>query len=102
MVQLRDEYQAFQDAGAEVVALAVAPASTIDTGVRMVIEPPYPLLADPDHQVTETFNVYDVLGDGLAAPSVFVIDTDGTIVWSYVGQSPADRPGTRTVLKHVP
>jgi peroxiredoxin len=99
---LRDEYQAFQDAGAQVVAVAVAPASTIDSGVRMVIEPPYPLLADPDHQVAEAFNVYDVLGDGLAAPSVFVIDTDGTIVWSYVGQSPGDRPSITVVLKHVP
>jgi hypothetical protein len=31
-----------------------------------------------------------------------VIDTDGTILWSYVGQSPADRPGAMTVLNHVP
>jgi peroxiredoxin len=99
---LRDEYQAFQDARAEVVALAVAPVSTIGDGVQEVIAPPYPLLADPDHQVAEAFNVYDVLGDGLAAPSVFVIDTDGTILWSYVGQSPTDRPSAMTVLNHVP
>jgi peroxiredoxin len=99
---LRDEYQAFKSAGAEVVALAVAPVSSIDEGVRQLIEPPYPLLADPDHQVAEAFNVYDLLGDGLAAPSVFVIDADGTIVWSYVGQSPGDRPSPKTILGHVP
>jgi peroxiredoxin Q/BCP len=99
---LRDEYQAFQNAGAEVVALAVAPVSTVDDGVRKLIGPPYPLLADPDHQVAEAFHVYDLFGDGLAAPSTFVIDTDGAIVWSYVGQSPADRPSPNTVLRHIP
>lgn len=99
---MRDEYQIFQDAGAEIVALAVAPLSSIDNGIRRVIEPPYPLLADPDHEVAAAFNVYDLLGDGLAAPSTFVIDTDGTIVWSYVGQSPSDRPSPKTILRHVP
>jgi peroxiredoxin Q/BCP len=99
---LRNEYQTFQGAGAEIVALAVAPVSSIDEGVRQLIEPPYPLLADPDHQVAEAFNVYDLLGDGLAAPSTFVIDADGTIVWSYVGQSPSDRPSPQTILNHLP
>jgi peroxiredoxin len=99
---LRTEYPLFQDAGAEVVALAVAPVSSINDGVRRVIEPPYPLLADPDHEVAAAFNVYDLFGDGLAAPSTFVIAIDGTIVWSYVGQSPGDRPGAQTVLNHVP
>jgi peroxiredoxin len=99
---LRDEYQAFQEAGAEIVALAVAPLSSIDDGIRQVIEPPYPLLADPDHEVAAAFQVYDLLGDGLAAPSTFVIDTDGNIVWSYVGQSPSDRPSPQIILNHVP
>ncbi|MEA3375104.1 MAG: redoxin domain-containing protein [Chloroflexota bacterium] len=102
MVQLRDEYQAFRDAGAEVVAVAVAPVSAIDQGVKAIIDPPYPLLADPQHAVAEAFHVYDLFGDGLAAPSVFVIDTDGTIVWSYVGQGPGDRPSAQTVLNHIP
>lgn len=98
---MRNEYQAFRDAGAEVVALAVAPLSSVE-GVRRVIEPPYPLLADPDHAVAAAFNVYDLFGDGLAAPATFVIDTDGTIVWSYVGQSAGDRPSPQTILNHVP
>ncbi|MFW6135386.1 MAG: peroxiredoxin family protein [Chloroflexota bacterium] len=102
MVQLREEYQAFRDAGAEVVALAVAPVSEIDDGIRKVLQPPYPLLADPDHKVAEAFTVYDLLGDGLAAPSVFVIDIDGTIAWSYVGQSPGDRPSTSSILGQLP
>jgi peroxiredoxin len=99
---LREKHQAFRDAGAEIVALAVSSVSAVEDGVQEVINPPYPLLADPDHEVAEAFNVYDLLGNGYAAPSVFVIDTDGSIVWSYVGQSRSDRPSANTVLQNVP
>jgi peroxiredoxin len=84
------------------VALAVATLNTVNDGVRQVIHPPYPVLADPNHEVAEAFGVYDVYGNGIAAPSVFVIDTDGTIVWSYVGQSSQDRPSVSAILEHLP
>ena len=99
---MQEEYQAFQDAGAEVVALAVSPLSAIEQGVQNVISPSYPLLADPEHEVAEAFNVYNLLGNGYAAPSVFVIDEDGRVVWSYIGQSRTDRPSASTVLRNIP
>lgn len=99
---MRENYQAFQDAGAEVAAVAVSSLSAVDGGVRKVINPPYPVLADPDHEVADAFQVYDLLGDGYAAPSVFVIDTDGDIAWSYVGRSPTDRPPVNEILKQIP
>jgi alkyl hydroperoxide reductase subunit AhpC len=99
---LRAEYQSFQDAGTEVVALAVAPLSAVNDGVRRVIEPPYPVLADPDHEVAEAYGVYNLLGDGYAAPSVFIVDSNRDIVWSHVGQSPSDRPQTSTILENLP
>ncbi len=97
-----NSYESFQEAGAEVVALAVASLSSVDRNVRAVLNLPYPLLADPDHEVAEAFNVYDLLGTGYAAPSVFVIDTDSSIVWSYVGQSRTDRPSPQTILEQIP
>jgi peroxiredoxin Q/BCP len=99
---LHQSYTSFQEAGAEVVALAVAPVSSVNEGVRELLNLPYPVLADPDHQVAEAFNVYNLFDDGYAAPSVFVIDTDGSVAWSYVGQSSRDRPSTATVLKNLP
>jgi alkyl hydroperoxide reductase subunit AhpC len=85
-----------------VVALAVAPLSSIDEGVRQLLDLPYPVLADPDHQVAEAFNVYDLLEDGYAAPSVFIIDTDGSVSWSYVGQGSGDRPSVAMILENLP
>ena len=95
-------YSAFQEAGAEIVALAVSPLSNIEDGVLDVVDPPYPLLADPEHEVAGAFNVYDLLGTGYAAPSTFVVDTDGAILWSYVGQTRTDRPSATTVLENIP
>lgn len=99
---MREQYGAFEDAGVELVAVAVAPVSTIDQAVRNVINPPYPLLADPDHQVAEAFGVYELLSSGYAAPSVFIIDTDRAIVWSYVAQDRSDRPAVSTILDNLP
>ncbi len=70
--------------------------------VARVSGAPFPILADPDHAVAEAYGIYNLLGDGIATPSVFVIDTSGHIVWSYVGQSAADRPSVETILENVP
>ena len=85
----------------EVVALAVNSAGSVN-GVQQVVKAAYPLLADPDHQAAEAYGVYNLLGDGLAAPSVFVIDADGNIVWSYIGQNSHDRPSTQAILEQLP
>ncbi len=61
----------------------------------------YPMLADPDHQVAEAYSVYGLLGDRYAAPSVFIIDTDGYIVWSRIGQSATDRPDAQKILEKL-
>ncbi|MCX7682911.1 MAG: peroxiredoxin family protein [Anaerolineae bacterium] len=99
-MQLQQNYQAFLDKGAEIVALAVAPASSVD-GVRQAIGAAYPMLADSEHKVAEAYGVYNLLGDGLAAPSVFIIDPNGHIVWSYIGSSPTDRPSVAAILEHL-
>jgi len=70
--------------------------------VARVTQAPFPILADSDHAVAEAYGVYNLLGDGIATPSVFVIDTSGHIVWSYVGQNAADRPSIETILENLP
>lgn len=99
LVELRDRYGEFQERGAEVIALAVAPPEAVE-GVRQAIGIPFPLLADPDHRVAEMYGVYNRLGDGLAAPAVFLLK-DGAIRWSYVGQNDSDRPSVAEILGHL-
>jgi peroxiredoxin len=99
---LQQYYEAFQKADVEIVALAAAASGPVD-GVRQVTGAAYPFLADPDHRVAEAYGVYNVLGDNLAAPAVFIIDTDGYIVWRHVvGLHPGDRPSPEMILEHLP
>jgi peroxiredoxin len=99
-VQLQQQYETFQEAGVEVIAAVVAPVASAD-GARRSTGATYPLLADPAHRVAEAYGVYNLLGDALAAPAVFVIDADGRIVWHHVGQDPGDRPGVQTILEQL-
>lgn len=99
-MELQGNYAAFQNAGAEVVALAVAPVASVN-GARQTVRAAYPMLADPNHQAAEAYGVYNLLGDHLAAPSVFVIDADGRIVWSHIGQGPNDRPSSQNILEEL-
>jgi peroxiredoxin len=62
----------------------------------------FPILADANHAVAESYGVFNLLGDGVATPSVFIIDPGGRIVWSYLGQDANDRPSTKEVLSRLP
>jgi len=96
-VKLQGEYQRFKDLGAEIVAISV---ETLETSTRLAqktgIE--YPILADPEHRAIEAYGVYNLLGDSRAAPSVFVVDEQGIIVWRYVGQNAQDWPSNEQIL----
>ena len=70
--------------------------------MKDVVQADYPILADVDHAVADAYGVFNLLGDGVATPSVFVIDPAGRIVWSYVGKDANDRPSPADVLSHVP
>lgn len=62
----------------------------------------FPILADENHIAADNYRVYNLLGDGLAAPAVFVIDRNGQIIWSHVGKNINDRPAAKTILDHLP
>ncbi len=61
----------------------------------------FPVLSDANHGVAEQYGVYDLLGDSLATPSVFVIDMEGVIRWRYVGESSGDRPADEVILEQL-
>jgi peroxiredoxin len=98
---LQNNYQAFTSRGAEIVALAVAPLTSVE-GAKGAAQAQFPMLSDMEHQVADAYGVYNLLGDGYAAPAVFVIDPRGEILWSYVGQAPGDRPTPQEIVEHLP
>jgi peroxiredoxin Q/BCP len=100
-VDLQNRYQSFQEQNTEIIALAVQDVATAQR-MAQVAGATFPILADPDHAVADAYGVYNLLGDGVATPAVFIIDQNGQIVWFYVGQSSSDRPDTQTILTNLP
>ena len=68
-------------------------------------EYPFPLLADEDASVIRAYDVFhanESKGRAIARPSAFVLDAEGEVVWSYVGERASDRPKLEEILEHVP
>ncbi len=61
----------------------------------------FPVLADPDGKVTRQYGVYDLLGDGMAAPSTFIIGKDGAIQGQHIGKDIADRLSPSQILQGI-
>jgi peroxiredoxin len=91
----------FHARGAEVVALAVQEPERARTMAELLGNP-FPILADAAHQAAEAYGVFNLLGDGIAAPAVFIIDPAGKITWSYIGRNAEDRPTAALLLEHLP
>ena len=70
--------------------------------MAQLIQSEYPILADVNHAVADDYGVFNLLNDGVATPSVFVIDPAGYIAWSYIGRDINDRPSPEEILSHLP
>ena len=97
---MQADYPSFQELNAEILAISVED-SPVGQHVSDLLDLQYPVLSDADHRVTGQYGVYNLLGDSLAAPSVFIIDLEGIIRWEYVGQSTSDRPSNQTILEQL-
>ena len=71
---------------AEVLAVSTEDLSDADYAVR-ALGFPFPILYDLDADVVEAYGVFNLHGNDLPTPSTFIIDTDGTIRWEYIGRS---------------
>jgi len=61
----------------------------------------YIILPDPTGNIVRKYGVYNLLGDGVAAPSVFVISRNQLVSWKYIGESVSDRPNNQTILSEI-
>lgn len=60
----------------------------------------FPVLSDASRTY---IRAYDVLHpeEGIARPSLFIVDREGVIQWQYIGRNAADRPPIETVLDEL-
>ena len=99
-MELSDRYNEIADLNAEVLAISTDDLSDAEY-IADMIGFMFPILYDPMAEVVGEYGVYNLLRDGLAAPSTFIIDKDGVIQWKYLGRDKSDRPSTRRVLEQL-
>ena len=61
----------------------------------------FPVLADTNEDVSKDYGIFNLLGDGVAAPATFIILPDGGVVWGYVGVEIGDRVPSQVILDVV-
>ena len=99
-MELRYEYPQVRGLGAELLAVSTDDRNDA-RNVVVQLGVGFPVLYDPDTKVARLYGVYNLLGDSLAAPATFVIDKEGRVRWSYIGQDIADRPSGRQILSQL-
>jgi peroxiredoxin len=98
--ELTEELSALEGLDAQVLAISTDDLSGAQRVVSL-IGIPFPILYNKDADVVKAYGVYDLLGDGLATPSTFIIDKQGVIRWKRVGSSVGDRPPASKVLEEL-
>ncbi len=95
MCRFRDDLGRFAALGAEVVGIS-ADTPFVQAEFAKQHNLSFALLSDFNHQAMKAYGVYDpsFLGllDGIAKRSVFVLDKDGRVVYTWVSDNPGVEP----------
>jgi len=90
-------YAEFQYLDAEILGISMDNISETSM-LAETLGVTYKLLSDPNGKVVKEYGVYNLLGDGVATPAIFIITPDKYINWSYVGKNVGDRPRVDDIL----
>jgi peroxiredoxin len=125
VAQLRLKKQHFDQAGAQVVLVGMGSPEE-SAAFEMKFNIPFPLISDPKRQLYQSFGLKKIstlellspavafkgilaiskghtvgipIGDVRQLPGVFIINTDGRIVYSYFASDPSDHPDPDIILE---
>ena len=59
------------------------------------------VLADNEASIARDYRVFDLHGDGVAAPATFILNQAGDVVVYHVGQNVTDRPTAEAILDQL-
>ncbi len=100
MVELEEIYNELKKYNAELVAISMDSGEDIFSLIRE-LGLSYHVLPDPTGKVVKKYDVYNLLGDGVATPSVFIVSGEKSVNWKYIGESISDRPDNETLLFEI-
>jgi peroxiredoxin len=82
---------------AELVAIST---DSIEDAKSMasVVNASFPILSDTTQTVAKSYGVFDILGDGVAAPATFIILNDGSVPMGHIAANIGDRPSPQDII----
>jgi alkyl hydroperoxide reductase subunit AhpC len=63
----------------QMAKIATTRRRSIHLRITTFTQSPFPIVADPDHEIVDSYGLFDLLGDDVSAPGTFVVGRDGTI-----------------------
>jgi peroxiredoxin len=96
---LRDGYENIKNAGAAEL-IAISSDTQIGAGnSRDKINNAYPVLSDEDLVTINAYNVLQAPANIFARPATFIINEDGKIAWSDVGERFGHRTRSTQIIE---
>jgi peroxiredoxin len=98
---LAEDYDKVKQAGAELIAVSVDEQSYAwsmaqTTGAK------FQILSDAEKKTIAAYGIVNAAEhDGIAHPSIFVLDKEGKIRYMHVGKDPQDRPTDEAIVLEV-
>jgi peroxiredoxin len=98
---LAEDYDKIKQAGADLIAVSVDDQSFAwsmgqTTGAK------FQILSDSDKKTIISYGILNAAEhDGIAHPSIFILDPQGRIRFMHVGKDPQDRPPDETIIQEV-
>ena len=97
---MREDYDTIRGLEAEVLAVSTDDLSGAEYAIDR-LDLGFPILFDPEAEVVREYGVYNLLRDGYATPSTFIIDKNGKVRWKYIGQRYNDRPTNQQIIAQL-
>lgn len=98
---MAEDYDKFKKAGAELIAVSVDEQS-FAWSMAQTTGAKFQILSDADKKTIAAYGIVNAAEhDGIAHPSVFILDKEGKIRYLHVGKDPQDRPPDETILEEV-
>ena len=96
---MASNYDKFKAAGAEILAISVdPPEKSREMAEKLKLN--FTLLSDPEHKVIDRYGILDP-GGKISIASVFVVDKEGIVRWSYITDDYKVRPLDDTILAEL-
>ena len=95
-MQLQSKVKKIRELGAEVVAVSADEGQTADA-TRKALRLGFPVLSDPEKKVIRLYGILHP-DEGIARPTIFIIDRKGFVRFRYIGKDAADRPKTELIV----